>query len=131
MKLLSTIKNTSAKLAVLAITSTPMVAMANDKGVSGVTSRLTEAASSFGPLISIAAFVAGMAALFKAVTTIMNHSENPRENPLKNVVFFGLAAMLGLGYTFSSSVLLQTMFKEDKSKSVDEKIFNVNANSSK
>lgn len=128
MNYLSRIKSAGITLTALALTSAPMMALANtggDKGVIAVTGRLTEATSSFGPLISIAAFVCGMGALFKAVTTIMNHSENPRENPLKNVVFFGLAAAIGLGFSFSSSTLLQTLFQQDKSDVVKENIFEV------
>ncbi|KDM90933.1 hypothetical protein [Photobacterium galatheae] len=128
MSLITLIKKQSVKLTALLVLSTPFLAFAeaNDKGIAGVTKNLTEAATSFGPLISIAAFIVGMGALFKAVTTIMNHSENPRENPLKNVVFYGLAAAVGLGYTFSTTTLVQTLFEKDKSEAVDDKIFKVN-----
>ncbi|MDS1820766.1 hypothetical protein QX249_08850, partial [Vibrio parahaemolyticus] len=70
-------------------------------------------------------FIVGMGALFKAVTTIMNHSENPRENPLKNVVFYGLAAAVGLGYTFSTSTVIQTLFKKDQDTNINKDIFKV------
>ena len=125
MKILETLKNNSVKLLSTLIIASPFVASANDKGIAGVTGNLTEAAQSFGPLITIAAFIVGMGALFKAVTTIMNHSENPRENPLKNVVFYGLAAAVGLGYTFSTSTVIQTLFKKDESDAVGKDIFKV------
>ncbi|ELP5902250.1 hypothetical protein QTV49_004273 [Vibrio vulnificus] len=125
MKLLETLKNNSLKLLSTLIITSPLLASANEKGIAGVTGNLTEAAQSFGPLITIAAFIVGMGALFKAVTTIMNHSENPRENPLKNVVFYGLAAAVGLGYTFSTSTVIQTLFKKDQDSNVNKDIFKV------
>ncbi|MBU2895641.1 hypothetical protein [Vibrio hepatarius] len=125
MKLRNFIKNQGIKLASILVLTTPFIASANDKGIAGVTKNLTEAAQSFGPLITIAAFIVGMGALFKAVTTIMNHSENPRENPLKNVVFYGLAAAVGLGYTFSTSTVIQTLFKKDQDTNVNKEIFKV------
>ncbi len=100
---------------------------AAEKSVSDIAGNLSKAAFSFGPVISIAAFIVGMIALFRAVTTIMNHSENPRENPMKNVVFFGVAAAVGLGYSFFSSSVLQTVFgKDDNSDNVKNDIFKVN-----
>lgn len=125
MKFRNFIKNQGVKLASILVLTTPFIASANDKGIAGVTGNLTEAAQSFGPLITIAAFIVGMGALFKAVTTIMNHSENPRENPLKNVVFYGLAAAVGLGYTFSTSTVIQTLFEKDESDAVGKDIFKV------
>ncbi|EGR2229368.1 hypothetical protein DZF79_14150 [Vibrio parahaemolyticus] len=125
MKFRNFIKNQGVKLASILVLTTPFIASANDKGIAGVTGNLTEAAQSFGPLITIAAFIVGMGALFKAVTTIMNHSENPRENPLKNVVFYGLAAAVGLGYTFSTSTVIQTLFEKDESDAVGKDIFQV------
>ncbi|MEH0791386.1 hypothetical protein KW882_03665 [Vibrio parahaemolyticus] len=125
MKLRNFIKNQGVKLASILVLTTPFIASANDKGIAGVTGNLTEAAQSFGPLITIAAFIVGMGALFKAVTTIMNHSENPRENPLKNVVFYGLAAAVGLGYTFSTSTVIQTLFKKDQDSNINKDIFKV------
>ena len=125
MKFRNFIKNQGVKLASILVLTTPFIASANDKGIAGVTGNLTEAAQSFGPLITIAAFIVGMGALFKAVTTIMNHSENPRENPLKNVVFYGLAAAVGLGYTFSTSTVIQTLFKKDQDSNINKDIFKV------
>ncbi len=114
------------KLFALIVLGVTNAAVAADSGVIKIAENLKTTAASFGPVISIAAFIVGMIALFRAVTTIMNHSENPRENPMKNVVFFGVAAAVGLGYSFFSSSVLETVFEQDKSDVVDSKIFKVN-----
>lgn len=127
MKLLKKLNDHSLKLGILVATSTPFMAVASEKGIAKVNERLTDAAESFGSVLSIAAFIVGAAALFKAITTIMNHSENPRENPMKNVVFYGIAAGLGLGYGFFSTTALETVTGESKNQNIDEaNIFKTN-----
>lgn len=128
MKPLTKLNDHCLKLGILVASSTPFMALAsNDKGIAKVNARLTDAAESFGSVLSIAAFIVGAAALFKAITTIMNHSENPRENPMKNVVFYGIAAGLGLGYGFFSTTALETVTGESSNKNIDEaNIFKTN-----
>ncbi|MCY9861350.1 hypothetical protein OTK49_02315 [Vibrio coralliirubri] len=125
MKYGNLIKSKAKALFAFAVILSPCLALANDSsnGVIAMNKRITDTAESFGPVISIAAFLVGAAALFKAITTVNNHSENPRENPLKNAVFYGIAAGLGLGYTYASSTALETFFNRSSSDNIDEKIF--------
>lgn len=125
MSFLKKLKSNAKELFALAVILSPSLAIAeqSSNGIIAMNKRITDTAESFGPVISIAAFIVGAAALFKTITTINNHSENPRENPLKNAVFYGLAAGLGLGYTYATSTALETIFNRSNSEDVDEKIF--------
>ena len=128
MKFLNKIKELSLKLAVFATIAVPTLSMAadSDKGIIVVNERLINAADSFGGLISIAAFIVGAGALFRAITTIMNHSENPRENPMKNVVFYMIAAGVGLGYGYFSVTALETVTGESSNDNIANDIFKAN-----
>ena len=100
------------------------VSVASPTGIVAVNNRLVETAYSFAPVIAIAAFLVGAVSLFTAITTMRNHAENPKEYPLKNIVYYGVAAAVGLGYAYSASTMLQTLFeKDDSGDYISEDIF--------
>ena len=129
MNLINKVKDQFLKLAVLVTIVAPTLSMASTEGdgIIGVNDRLVKAADSFGALISIAAFIVGAASLFRAITTLMNHSENARENPMKNVLFYGIAAGVGLGYGFFTSTAMETVLGKSNSDIVSDDIFNANS----
>ena len=71
---------------------------------------LTGQLTNLGNLMGVLAIGFGSFALFKAVTTLLNHSDDPRTYPLKNIVFYGAGAAIGIGAGLSSDLVQNTIF---------------------
>ncbi|PSV01085.1 hypothetical protein [Photobacterium kishitanii] len=70
---------------------------------------------SFGGVMAVLAFMLGAWAVFKCITTFLNHADDPRQNPLKNCAYYFVAAGLGFGYSLSSSLFSGTLWGDTES----------------
>ncbi|ELP6119154.1 TPA: hypothetical protein I7730_14395 [Vibrio vulnificus] len=116
MKLLQKFK-TEAILLLAAFTSVPAVAA--PKKLSEWTSSFISELFSLGGLFAMLAFIGGLVASFKMVIIFLNHNDDPREYPLKNCIYYAVAAALGFGFTYQSDLVQGTFFGES-SKVIDQ-----------
>lgn len=91
--------------------------------------QLTTQIMSFGSLLAILAFMLGAWAVFKCITTFLNHADDPRQNPLKNCAFYFVAAGLGFGYSLSSDLFSGTLWGSGSTGTVSsDNVFKVQTN---
>ncbi|MGR5557813.1 hypothetical protein ACQKQC_16210 [Vibrio fortis] len=124
MKFINKFKNEAILLLAVFASSTAMAAP--PKKLSTWTSSFIGELFSLGGLFAMLAFIGGLVATFKIVIIFLNHNDDKREYPLKNCIYYAVAAALGFGYAYQSDLVQGTFFGES-SKVVDaKKAFKIN-----